>query len=126
MNRDQVNHLKKRIEDIFREKTNLIKDFYKKVPNGLDFNEKYKAIVKGEAKLKSRDELDSYTDLKDAYVFPIDKLISIANKENDQFYTKIYQELSSKKNSILDEIILGDAQEALKMIREFEKYNVGA
>lgn len=94
------------------------------MPSHLDFDEKIAMIRLGKAKLISWDKIYHYTDFVQAYKYPQDIERDKIEKENIVNSKKYRDKLSRERDAILDELLLGDAEKALKLIQKFEAFKV--
>lgn len=125
LNKVQKEHIRHRIWSIMCDKErelNKLKDDELKKIDEQKKSYQIKLIQDGKAKLKSKFERAYYvTDIFDFpknWEKPFDELC-----EKIEANHKIQQEILSKKQEMLmDEIILGDQENALKMLREFEQF----
>ncbi|MBR8460757.1 hypothetical protein KDW07_26820 [Burkholderia dolosa] len=89
----------------------------------LTFKDKYELIRTGKAKLKPYSEISSYTDLVDAYSYPVDK-VDVARRALAAWEAKaekIAAAINAEKQRIVDQLMLGDATAALAALDKFEK-----
>ncbi|WP_137924633.1 hypothetical protein [Cupriavidus sp. 2SB] len=90
---------------------------------GISFAEQCDQIRTGKAKLRPQGELNSYTDLKDAYTYPAhDKAVTVAKKAIatwEAAHRKITERVHAERDRVLDKIMLSDAEDALAHIDAF-------
>lgn len=122
MNRDQVNYVKTRVDQLFRNKSTEINSRKKEVPQGLNFLSKMALIRSGKAKIRPFSEIQHYTDFIQAYTYPHDLEIKKIEDENSEFIRKNLKRLEDEKFKIMDQIMLGDVQVALTLLQQFEKF----
>jgi hypothetical protein len=81
------------------------------------------AIVSGKAKLKPAAELDSYTQLRNAYLFPeYEKKLAAYRKELDLFTRAceiIQKPIKAAHRMAMDKLMMSNAEAALEVIEWF-------
>lgn len=120
MNREQIKYTAKRVHEIANDKIHDLQDLRVRETFELPFKEKYKQIKEGKAKLLPFEELATYTDLKDAYVFVGEKEhLEKVKKANEDLKKRITQ-IENQRDKLLDEVHLGkDAAQVIKLLNEF-------
>lgn len=95
-----------------------------KVPS-MKFEEQYRQIVSGKAKLKPRSVLTHYTDLNEAYIYPVHAAKVKQAEKQERAYkeakSKLILPLNKLRQKITDRIMLADQEEAIRMLEAFEK-----
>ena len=120
MNREQRSYLSNRLRSVASAKiTGLAKQRSHKEFN-LKFEECYKLIAAGKAELKPLSEINSYTDLADAYYFPGEKEFLATKKKNNQDIDRKIEAIKKEEELLLDRINLEkDAEPFLALIEKF-------
>lgn len=89
----------------------------------LTFDEKCSLIRAGKAQLKPQNQLQSYTDLVDAYSYPTHAKAVEAFKKKKAAHTaaiqKVTERVIAERDRVLDKIMLGVAEDALAAIDAF-------
>lgn len=124
MNQTQRNYIRKRVEGILNTKTSEARFKLTKKAIMLTNRERVRLIQKGEVKMVSQRELDK---LNGNYGVSLNTVFDFSKYETkggmDQVvYQKATNTLRAKANSINDKVMLGDSEEAMKLIEEFEKF----
>lgn len=90
----------------------------------LKFEEKYELIRTGKAKLKPFSKLSKYTNLEDAYEYPtFERSVSAYEtviKRRADIEAKVKAKVDAEKQTLIDRVMLGDADEALDALKAFE------
>lgn len=113
MNQQQTKYAREKISRIAADKRDAIYRKYK--PGEMTPDEITQALKNGEFKVRDTpkngwNNLQSYI-LFDAYV---------VDEENDKLMKAALKDLELTKSRMMDELILGDVQEALQILRDFE------
>lgn len=126
MNQQQRNYLKRRISEILNCKTSEAKAKFVTPGKQLTPLERLDLIRAGLVKLKPEKEIaalnSSYNANYIQYVFDFSKYEYKQAFDNDGF-SKVQAALQNKANNLIDRVMLSDAEEAIKMIEEFENFN---
>lgn len=89
----------------------------------LTFDQQFALISAGKAKLKPRSAVSSYTDLNDAYTYPShEKEVGVASKKVatwEAARNKIIDRIHAERDRVVDQIMLGEANDALVAIDKF-------
>ena len=111
MNQSKIKYLKSRVDDVYSQKYNKISKQYIKKP--LSVKEKAEALKAGEFSIK--EEINT----RNGYY--IDDFIIFHNAVEPDFNERDAKlaELLRKKTELLDEIVLGDEENALQLLRGF-------
>lgn len=122
INSIQLKHLRHRLDQATTARINrLAAPLGERPKNSLTDTQKVDLIYEGKVKLKPRNKIDpNYTDLADAYEFPIEKEMAKDAEIWSNKYEKIVSRVNKDKEKLLDKMILGDAEAALKMFTDFE------
>ena len=83
------------------------------------FAEKVAAIRAGKAKLRPTAEMNSSTDLEDAYTYPTAAPILKKHTERREKIRAYEDALQVARNHLLDKVIMGDAKDALAALVSF-------
>lgn len=124
MNQAQRTYIKKRVEGILNEKSIKARTRYTTKGVTLTNRERLDLIRSGGVKLRSSLELNKlseYSLSSISTVFDFDKFETKQSFDQDS-YSKVVVKLKAKANEITDKVMLGDAEEALRMIKEFETF----
>jgi hypothetical protein len=120
VNQTQKNYTKKRIEALVNVK---IKEVHNKMytpGKNLTYNERVNLIYSGKVKLRPRNEVGKRDYgagyITDLYDFSDHEYNATIDKEA---YDKACNLIRSDAHGIIDEVMIGDCDEALKMIKEF-------
>ncbi len=120
MNRDQKKYAFERINIAAKEKLNLSKDKYRIEEKRLQDRERIDLIFKGKVSLLPRGEIHDYTDLADSYDFSKYEI----KGGFAPGYEKIVSLINETAQKAKDQIMLGDCEEALKLIKELENIKI--
>lgn len=116
MNRDQIKYVTERAQSMYNSKRqSLIKQFTTPAVTLTDF-EKLEALRDGSFSIKENAGRFYY--LNDVIEFPQERLQVIDSEGLDKASTQ----LSKVYNKLMDELMLGDSEQALQMLKEFEKF----
>lgn len=119
MNKSEKDYAFKRVSSICRRKESAIKSKFPKANICLTKREKVASIKSGKAKLKKNIDYSSYRlEIEDVFEWPKKADIENAKKLVNIEISSLHKHTTKVK----DEIMLGDEEKALKLIREFEKY----
>jgi hypothetical protein len=123
MNQTQKKYALERIDILKDQKIKKLRQKYTRKGKRLTDKERYLLIKDGKVQTRSEKEFDKFTYQQDRVnnVFVFSKYewdSSINHKEYDPLESKIIKEA----RRIKDQIMLGDAEEALKMIQGFEYF----
>jgi hypothetical protein len=121
ISKTQVTYAVNRVHGIANSKKEAFASSIPLAKGGLSFTEKVKLIRAGQAKLRPTDELKSYTDLVDAYVFPSDVAHRKATAAREEKIKQFNGKVDAEVCAITDKLMLGDAEEALGLIEAFAK-----
>lgn len=125
MNQQQKGYLKKRIEGIKMEKIRVLQNDCTVKGNTLKNEERVDLIYDGKVSLKDKDDVKyknygMYT-IADLYEFsPFESKRKFDQKRYDEGRVTI----TNSANKLIDEAMLGDAEEAIAMIKEFEELSI--
>tara|TARA_R110000803_G_scaffold8609_3_gene27589 strand:+ start:38 stop:394 length:357 start_codon:yes stop_codon:yes gene_type:complete len=115
MNQRQIKYAEQRLSDVYKSRKAQIEGSCTKLGNTLSNTETLKALKVGDFKVRSKivgygNTLGSYITFNQEYPEKFDK----------EKCTKQIRALDKEYTKIKDELILGDNQEALQMIKNFE------
>lgn len=116
MSQTQVKYARQRAEGIYAEKRKALETEFKKDGVVLDINQKLDAIRKGEITIKKPAAYQGGHQWSYQITFDAEKP---AEFDNDG-YTAAETELRKVFTALLDELILGDNEIALAMLKAFE------
>lgn len=123
MNQQQIKYLKERIEDIYIGKCSDITEKYSVKETSLQKKDKLAQIRNGKAKLRSDNEIGSYICF-DSFIYEgEEKLKAAAQKAKEKVNSEVAK-LEDVKTRLIDELMLGDAEEAVAKLAKFENYKV--
>lgn len=119
MNQSQIKHIIARVDSI---KESKISKFVLSNPKkiNLTFAEKVEQIKTGKAILNIPVNCETYIRLVDCFVYVGLKEIISFNNEIESKVDSFRKELEKEVVRIKDELLLGDSQEALTLLRQFE------
>ena len=116
MNQQQRKYSVSRVEEIFLLKSEELREKHTKEGKTLSGEEKVKALKSGKFKIKPDiKNLDSYSYITRVFDFTGEK----KSVFNQALFDKEVKTLRKEKSKILDEIMLGDEENALRLIKEF-------
>jgi len=121
MNQTQKMYIRKRIEGILQSKATELRKKLTVPTKTLSPREKVEMIYTGKIKLRPRKDvpLNSSSSLYINYLYDFSKYETRGGM-NQEEYNKKFKLLTNKANTIIDNVMLGDAEEALKLISDFE------
>ena len=121
----QIDHLSMRITEaigkLIKRETEVLGP--RPVLNALTFEQQVDFIRRGKATLKPNDCLNHYTDLNDAYTYPMTperKRLKAAQKAWDTKAEVIAEKYRREQDRMIDEAVLGDSDTALHMLQILE------
>lgn len=126
MNQTQRNYIVSRVSKITLQKDIELRDkLVVRTPGvQLSASQKYDAIKKGEYKLKpkstalNRGCISRFgLEVDNVFVFPAES----EEKTDSKAYEKAAKKLYAAKRALVDEVMVGDNEQALKLLRAFEK-----
>ncbi len=112
MNSTQVTYIKKRIEEIYAENKQKIKSKYVWIKPILTVAQKIELIRKGEFTAKADNHFNS-----------LDSTLVFEQTENPNLKLEAaaYEALRLERTRLLDNLVLGEVQEALTLLENFAK-----
>jgi len=117
-NREQRKYVMDKVDRLLRDKRDELKKKFTTPGVWLDEGERLKAFKKGQYKVsKGIDEICYYTKLVNVVDFDGEK----EEKFDKIGYGKKYDTLEKKAQAVKDEVMLGDALEVMKLLKDFEK-----
>ena len=124
MNQLQRTYIKRRVEGILAEKIAESRVKFTAKSKMLTNQERIQMIRAGKVKMKSEKDLLSAGNYGSLYINTIYDFSKFEVKGGlDQAaHSKHTKKLKAKANEICDTVMIGDAEEALKMIKEFENF----
>lgn len=119
MNREQVRYALKRVDSIFKDKKQEIREKHSTPSIKLTLEEKLEALKKGKFKVASCPSGSSYRSpyLENYITFAGTKKATIDQKK----ITEETRKLQAKADELRDQFMLGESEEALKLLAEFER-----
>lgn len=120
MNREQVKYMRERIAVIVKNKILAIEQATKLPKSCLTIEEKFKQIKDGTSTLKPMTNFNCYTKLHEAYTYKDDAKLSASYDSAKKSKEKEIAKIHNEEKILIDEIMLGDAEQALIKLREFE------
>lgn len=115
MNQTQIKYARERITEVYREKKAAIKSKYIWVKLVLPLEEKLRRIVAGEYEIRKESPHWAKDDINHAIRFEPDENPNLKEE------LEAYRKLDAAYKTIIDNLILGDQQDALNALTEFEK-----
>jgi hypothetical protein len=125
MNQTQKVYIRKRIEGILQSKLAELRKKLTVQPKTLSPREKIDMIYTGKVKLKPRKDvpLNVSSSLYVTHLYDFTKYETRGGIDQEKF-SKIYKTLKKEADTIIDNVMLGDAEEALKLIQNFEDMSI--
>lgn len=121
MNTHQKKYALERISNLSKEKINSANEKYKIKEVRLGDSRRVDLIYEKKVKLLPREKIcDTYTDLADAYDFSKYEVEGGYKPERDEIVKIILDKAQKAK----DQIMLGDCEEALRLITELEALKI--
>lgn len=118
MDRAQRNYAMGRIEDLYHSARYQLEEKHLTPAVRLSYAQKLTAFKRGEYKfVKGVKEISNYTKVQDVITFDAES----PKKFNEAAYERDARKLKAEADSIKDQIMLGDALEALTLIEKFAK-----
>lgn len=119
MNQQQRKYARERVGVICAKKERELRKKHTTESVRLSRHERFKAFKNGDYTIKKgvSQEITSYTDVMDIVDFKGEK----KEKVNETALQKDLASVREQANNIVDQIMLGDAEEAMKLIEEFSK-----
>lgn len=126
LKQDQLRYARKRINGVLETKLREVERWRRdSAPAKMSREEKLEAIRQGKAgKLKIPDGTKWSVDVTECFPFPEEAKLAKEEERIDREAAKKAAALRQTAQDLLDELILGDAAEALQKIREFEAMEV--
>jgi len=114
MNSTQLKYAKGRANDIYRERNDAITKKYKAKCKTISEKDKLKALLKGEVSIKPYKEGAYYQNAWYNYVVFHDEVeFDFASCKKEE------EALKNEYQKILDQLVLGDSEEALRLLEQF-------
>jgi len=127
MNQTQRTYIKQRVSGILNTKAGQLREKLTKKPKTLTNLERVDMIRAGKVKMfpysKLKSNLTGQYGCQVDMVYDFSKYITRGGIDQKK-YNAGFAKLQKKANEIIDKVMLGDAEEALKMILEFESIEV--
>ena len=120
MNHQQKIYVLDRTKEVQDIKLKESKEKYEIKEIRLPEEKRFELIYKNKVSLLKREKVSRYTDLIDAYDFSSYEIPHGFKKEYEPLIKKIKQIAQNAR----DQIMLGDCQEALKLIKELESLSI--
>ena len=117
MNQSQLKYARNRAEAIYNEKRAALVKKFTTEGRSLSLQEKVEALSEGRFTV-SQPSRNPYNLNWYNYILFSDERPTV---RDDEGLTKARNELQTKFNKLMDELVLGDNEEALKLLAEFEK-----
>ncbi len=123
MNATQRKHLERRIKDIYSEKVSLLRAAMP--PSELSDDDRKSQIISGKAKVNKAKlkEASNYRKWHEIYTFQ-DASIKKAFIKSEKEAEKKIAKLAAERQKAVDCAMLGDSQEAIKILEAFSKFKV--
>lgn len=124
MNQQQKNYIKKRITEIREHKLSTLRNDLTIKAVSLSNRERIDLIRLGKVKMRPSTELNrcnEYSLNSLTTVFDFSKYETKASFNQAKFNERAAK-LRAEANRIVDQIMLGDAEEALRLVKEFEDF----
>jgi len=124
MNQTQKKYALERIDILTIQKLKKLRTKYTRQSKSLTNKERYNLIKAGKVPMRSEKEFDKFNYQKDRVnnVFVFSKY-EWDTTLNTKEYNPRKEKILNESQKIKDQIMLGDAEKALKMIQEFETFN---
>lgn len=120
MNHHQKTYALKRLTEIQSFKLKEAKEKYEIKEKRLPDNQRIDLIYAGKVKLLPRESVSDYTDLADSYDFSKYEI----KYGFDKNYDVVCKSINSIAQQAKDQIMLGDCNEALKLLKQLEDIKV--
>lgn len=121
MNQQQVKYLRERIDTITKTKIKQLSEAAKLPKLCMSMDEKFKAIKSGAVVMKPIGGFDAYTKVHEAYVYSDEVKIAEAYKKAKKVFDAATEKVRKESANLVDEIMLGDAEQALAKLQKFEQ-----
>ena len=120
MNHHQKQYALNRVTEIQKIKLTQAREKYQIKGKRLSVEEELNLIFLGKVKLRDRKEVDYYTKLSDAFDFTKHETADGFDKK----YDVVYESIITIAQKAKDQIMLGDCNEALKLLKQLEDIKV--
>lgn len=120
MNTNQKKYALNRIDGLFTIKLRETEDKFRIKEELICDSKRIDLIFAGKVKLLPRDKINDYTDLADAYDFSSIEVKGGFKKE----FNNVMSKLKKISQDAKDQIMLGDCEEALKLIQKLEIFEI--
>lgn len=118
MNQQQKKYAQSRVSAIYERRQHDLRKLHTTPAVRLTSTERATAIRAGKAKLLPEvKRISNYDDVIDVFVFDGERAEKIDNAKLE----KALAELKTEFNNVMDELMLGDAEEAIKLIKAFDR-----
>lgn len=124
MNQLQRTYIKRRVEGILAEKIAESREKFTIKSKMLSNQERIRLVRTNKVRMKTEKELLSCGNYGSLYInsiFDFSKF-EVKGGLNQVEHSKHTKKLKAKANEICDTVMIGDAEEALKMIKDFESF----
>lgn len=122
MNQFKTSYVLNRLKQLEHEKLNVLEKKLLKPAKELTDEERFKLLKAGKVKLqKDRTKVSEYDDIRRVFDF---SPFEWEESHDDKTYDKKRLEISQSAQKVRDEIVLGDEQEALELLKKFEDNNL--
>ena len=124
MNQQQRNYIKRRVTNILNDKTAEARKKFTNKAVYLSNEERLDLIFDGKVEMRSKKDILSRNRYGNP---PLTTVFDFSDYEDkgglqQQAYSDHCKKLNNKANEIIDKVMLGDAEEAIRMIKDFEDF----
>jgi len=116
MNQTQIKYARQRAEAIFSDKSKALEIKHNTKGVSLTIKERLDALMDGDFSIKEPSDYQGAHQWHYQVVFDAEKP-AVFDRDS---YEKDHKELKTAFNALMDELMLGDNQEALKLLKAFE------
>lgn len=117
MNQTQVRYARERAKDIFTRRRDALRDKHTTQPVRLSSNDKLKALKSGEFTIIPSTQRNRYDNWSNSVVFNGE----VNGGLNADAYNREYVKLEAEFTKLNDTLVLGDNEEALRLLEVFDK-----
>lgn len=122
MNLQQKQYALKRLDDVKNEKLRLAKESFRIEEKRLSDKAKYDLISKGKIPIRKYEEIGSGYRGGFCYLYDFEAHgFEVSGGTDDEKYSPVAKMINAKAIEAKDQIMLGDCEEALRLIQELEK-----
>jgi len=124
MNATEKKYLRDRIADIRMKKQRELQDHMYATAITLTSEERLNLVIAGKVKLKSKRKLNELKNHQKDYIKDVYDFSYHENPYDSDLYNEKAKILREEEIRVVDQVMLGESDEALKLMKEFEKFKV--